>query len=597
MSNRIRFYLGLAVFCCGYWFLDSLWSYASFETNLRMMIFREPDSYLDTLLLRVPPYQVLSRLMVTGLFLLTGALLFEAFMKKRRAERAYLESEEKYEVLVKNADDAIFIVQDDRIRFPNPKTYRLTAYPEPELETISFGGLIHPKDRRQVRERLEKRVAGEPLHATDSFRIVTRDDEVRWVQMSSSRITWEGSPATLNIVRDVTPEVKAEERQRRTQKMEAIGTLAGGIAHDINNILGIILGNAELSLDEPNLPEPVRRNLGVIAKACLRAKDVVKQLLRFNRGMEGELKPIRLASVVEDFTGFIRASIPNSIDIRLEIDDRQTAVRADSTQIQQVLLNLCTNAAQAMPEMRGVLIVGIESVRLESEAIDELPAGRYLRLSVQDDGCGIPTPVVDRVFDPYFTTKGLGIHSGMGLSVVHGVVKNHGGQVIVESAEGQGTRVSVYLPVTNEAAAETPKDQETKTPPGGDETILVVDDEKPLTSLARQILERLGYRVETLNDPRAAFELLRKNPDRFDLVITDLTMPHMTGDRLAAEIRSIRPEMPIILCTGYSEQMNKINTQPAGIGGYLEKPLDRVQLAETIRSVLDGRPPASPPPH
>jgi CheY-like chemotaxis protein/two-component sensor histidine kinase len=380
--------------------------------------------------------------------------------------------------------------------------------------------------------------------------------------------------------------------------MEAIGTLAGGIAHDINNILGIILGHAELSLDEPFLPGPVRRNLGVIAKACLRAKDVVKQLLRFNRGMEGELKPVRLASVVEDFTGFIRATIPNSIDIRLEIDDRQTAVRADSTQIQQVLLNLCTNAAQAIPEKSGVLIVEMKSVMLENEEIGELPAGRYIRLSVQDDGCGIPTPAIDRVFDPYFTTKDLGKHSGMGLSVVHGVVKNHGGQVTVESAEGRGTRVSVYLPVTNEAVAEIPKNQKPQTtPPGGDETILVVDDEKPLTSLARQILERLGYRVETLNDPRAAFELLQKNPDRFDLVITDMAMPHMTGDRLAAEIRSIRPEMPIILCTGYSERMNKNNTQPGGIGGYLEKPLDRVQLAETIRSVLDGRPPASPPPH
>lgn len=373
----------------------------------------------------------------------------------------------------------------------------------------------------------------------------------------------------------------------QAQKMEAIGTLAGGIAHDFNNILTAIIGYTELAREEVPEGSRVQANLQEVLKAGMRAKDLVQQILMFSRQSTQEQKPLQMDSIVEEGLKLLRASIPTTIEIRPNIQRECGTVLGDPTQIYQVLMNLCANAAHAMREKGGVLEVSLMNVDIDAALAQhpDLKSGPYVRLTVSDTGHGMDRAVMERIFDPYFTTKEPGEGTGMGLAVVHGAVKSHGGAIAVDSEPGKGTTFHVYFPRMERGGA--PEAEAAASIPTGSERILFVDDEKALVDMIKQMIESLGYKVAGRTSSIEALEAFRAQPDKFDLVITDQTMPNMTGEMLARKLLRIRPDIPIILCTGYSESITKEKVKAMGIRELIMKPVVRSELARIIRDVLD----------
>jgi len=391
-----------------------------------------------------------------------------------------------------------------------------------------------------------------------------------------------------NRLRDETRErEKAEAQLRQAQKMEALGTLSGGIAHDFNNILSAIIGFTELIGD--HLPDGSRetRHVKRVLEAGIRGRDLVRQMLAFSRKGEQEKKPLRVSSVVEETVKLIRATIPTTIVIRVDVMSESKLIFADPTQIQQVLMNLCTNAAFAMRETGGILDVQLSDYGVSSSNGDlhGMRPGLYTKLTVRDAGTGIAPDVMDKIFDPFFTTKKLGEGTGLGLSVVHGIVRQHDGYITVASEPGNGSTFTVYLPqIAGELGADAVSDDEI---PTGSERILFVDDEEALVEMGDKILAGLGYDVVSRTSSRGALALVTVDPSRFDLVITDQTMPGMTGIELAQEILTIRPDMPIIMCTGFSHLVSEESARQAGIHAFVMKPLTKREIAKTVREVLD----------
>jgi ABC-type amino acid transport substrate-binding protein/nitrogen-specific signal transduction histidine kinase/ActR/RegA family two-component response regulator len=379
------------------------------------------------------------------------------------------------------------------------------------------------------------------------------------------------------------------------QKMEAIGTLAGGIAHDFNNILGAILGYSEMALVEMSPASKAASDIRNVEKAGKRAKDLVKQILTISRHSEQELKPLRIQLVIKEALELLRSSIPTTIAIEKNIDQDCPPVLADPTQIHQIIMNLCTNAYHAMMDTGGMLGIWLQPVELTSQDLDNkalLSPGSYLQLEVSDTGHGMTKDVRERIFEPYFTTKGPGEGTGLGLAIVHGLVMNFGGDLIVYSEPGKGSTFRIYLPVVKEWR-EFALPEDTTLLPTGTERILLVDDDEDLTEMNRTMLERLGYTVTALTSSIETLERFREAPENFDLVITDMTMPGMTGAELAVKLLEIRPDIPIILCSGFSDKINKEKAQQLGIREYIMKPVTKKQLAATVRNLLDesgGRP-------
>lgn len=507
--------------------------------------------------------------------------------QREQAKAALRESEEKYRLLVENATDAIYIAQDGSAKFANPKAEKMTGYTAEELAKMPFVNIIHPEDRDMVIERYRKRLKGEKLPSLYSFRIINKSGEELPVELNTVLINWEGRPATLNFLRDNTEKEKLEGQLRQAQKMEAIGTLSGGIAHDFNNILGIILGNTELAMDDVPEWNPARRNLEEVRNACFRAKDVVQQILSFSRRTETNRKPFRIVPILKESLNLLRASIPTSIEILQDIQTDADTILGNPTQIHQVLINLCTNAAHAM-EGGGILKIKLTDHLLDGKAAARYPdlrPDRYVKLSVKDTGCGMAPEIMNRIFDPYFTTKDVGKGTGMGLAVVHGIVKGHKGVLSVRSKPREGSTFDILFPAVDQKCAPEPGMNGALSL--GHERILFVDDEEAMVSLNRQRLERLGYQVETRTDPFEALALFRSHPERFDLVITDTTMPGMSGDGLSRELMKIEPNIPVLLCTGYSDRVDKDKAKKMGIAGFALKPLDLGELARTVRDLLD----------
>jgi len=369
--------------------------------------------------------------------------------------------------------------------------------------------------------------------------------------------------------------------------MEAIGTLAGGIAHEFNNILSAILGYTELSLYDVPPENHLWHNLQEVLSAGKRGRDLVQQILKFSRYTEQARQPVELHLLIQEALLLLRPSLPSTIEITQALDAAVGPVLADPTQIHQVLMNLCANAEYAMRGTGGIL-----EVRLEAVAIDaafaavhpELRPGPHVRLTVQDTGHGMAPEIMERIFEPFFTTKGVGEGTGMGLAVVHGIVTSHEGAITVASTLGQGTTFAIYLPKIQEASADISGPDGPI--PRGEERILFVDDEAVLAHMGQELLGHLGYRVVVHTSSLEALEDFRAAPQFFDVVITDQTMPHVTGEALAIELRRIRPDVPIILCTGFSHSMTAERAQELGIAAFLMKPLVTRDLALTIRQVL-----------
>ncbi len=381
---------------------------------------------------------------------------------------------------------------------------------------------------------------------------------------------------------------KLEIRLRQAQKMEAIGTLAGGIAHDFNNILSPILGFTEMLQED--LPQDSREQKSVseIFKAALRAKELVKQILTFSRQSDQEFKPTKIQSILKEVLKLLGSSIPATIDIQTDIDPDCGVVSADPTQIHQIIMNLATNAYHAMQESGGKLKIVLKQTKIESIPLgfsDFIP-GEYALLKVIDTGTGIKKDILDKIFDPYFTTKVSGKGTGLGLSVVIGIVKSFNGDIHVYSESGKGTEIHVYLPIMK-SASENGKHHPLKPIQGGTERILLVDDEEAIVKMEKLMLERLGYQVATRTGSFDALETFKANSDDFDLVITDMTMPNMTGTQLASEIKAVRTDIPIIICTGFSDQINEETSSKFNIQAFITKPLIKKEFAQIIRDVLD----------
>ena len=422
-----------------------------------------------------------------------------------------------------------------------------------------------------------------------------KDGSLNYGLFSGEKIISQGQHYFLTVMIDITDRKKIEEEQKKlqsqliqAQKMEAIGTLAGGIAHDFNNILGAILGYAEMAVDDCPADSKVTYDITQIVKAGNRARELVKQILAFSRQTETDLIPLQPGIIVAEALKLLRSSLPTTITIIQQINRDAGVVLADPTQIHQIVMNLCTNAFHAMEKDGGTLEISLEKKELTPKDLlnePHLQPGKYVQLSIRDTGIGIAPEDQERIFDPYFTTKEVGKGTGMGLSIAHGIVQSYGGSIRCDSRLGEGTVFHIILPAVDSSNLHV--SEKTAVIPGGNEHILLIDDEELLVEMGKRMLERLGYRVTSQTDSIKALATFQNQPQEFDLVITDQTMPGMTGSRLAQKMLLVRPDLPIILCTGYSNLISDEKARSLGIKGFAMKPLAKNDIAILIRNVLD----------
>ncbi len=508
-------------------------------------------------------------------------------LEKEMAERNRLS------IAIHQASEAVLITdQEGKVEYVNPAFGQITGYPPDEIigevPSILKGKPTEESFYRSLWKTLRQGGIWRG-HLTDRGK-------------SGGTIQWTATVSPLRdpagqvtgyaaILRDVTMEEQLKASLVQSQKMESIGTLASGIAHDFNNILSAIIGNAEMGLYSPLPPDHVvRQHLEQILQAGERASGLVRQILTFSRRREPEMTLVSLTAVIKEALRLLRASIPTTIDIQMRLPDHSSLLIADIGQIHQIIMNLCTNAAQAMKSSGGVLTICLDESKSWPAHYQDTEHGRRtgpcLHLSVTDTGSGIPKEIQEKIFEPYFTTKPLGKGTGLGLAVVHGIVSSLNGVVFVESEEAKGSTFHIYLPCTD--MDEKPADEESAAIPRGSERILFVDDEVILAETGSCILRHLGYAVTTATSIHEALRVFRENPNFFDLAITDLTMPEMTGDKLAMEMLSVRADLPIILCTGYSDPSVEEEARKIGIREFAPKPLSTRLLATKIRSVLDS---------
>ena len=512
--------------------------------------------------------------------------------ERNKAEVALRESEKNYRELVQSANSIIMRMDTEgRVIFFNTYAQNFFGYREEDIIGKNVVGTIVP-ERDITGFDLAVMIKDIGVHperyvSNENENIRRNGERVRLTWMNKAIYDESGSVSEILCVGiDVTEKWQLEKRLAQAQKMEAIGTLAGGIAHDFNNILSAIIGYTELSLiDIPN-GSALQNNLQQVLKAGGRAKELVRQILAFSRQRESELVPVKISLIVNEALKLLRATLPATIKIRHNIKSH-LSVLTDPTNIHQILMNLCTNASFAMQAEGGVLEVSLNDADLDADFARQHPdvkPGKFIRLMVKDTGCGMTPEATERIFDPFFTTKKVGEGTGMGLSVVHGIIKSHGGTIIVESSPGKGSAFSVFLPaIATEVADQANQAQLVIT---GNERILFVDDEDFQADIGKRMLERLGYRVTTRTKSLEALDLFRQTPDGFDLVITDMTMPDMTGDVLARKLISIRPDIPIIVCTGYSERINPDIVKEIGIKEMALKPVVMKDIAQMIQRVL-----------
>lgn len=516
--------------------------------------------------------------------------LRQEIAERKRVEKALRESEKRYRAFFKDSKDAIFITtREGKLVENNQSFLDLFGFTREEIAELNVRErYVNSDDRPRFQHEIEKVGSVRDYE----LKLCKKDGtEMDCLLSATVRRTDDGNILGYQgIIRDITEKNKMEIQLRQAHKMEAIGTLAGGIAHDFNNILSAVIGYTQIALDDVPEGSVLQNNLQEVLKAGHRARDLVRQILAFSRQAEQEQKPMEISPIVKEVLKLLRASLPATIEIRQNIETDLGTVLADATQIHQIMMNLCTNAAHAMDKGGGVLEVNLANVELGPDFTSQYPdvdPGPYLRLSVSDTGHGMPLSIVERIFDPFFTTKERGGGTGMGLAIVHGIVKSYGGTIRVFTDPENGSTFHIYLPLTDrEVKLETGIEEPI---PTGNEHILFIDDERAIVDVGKQILERLGYDVVTITSSLEALELFRAQSDKFDLVITDMTMPDMTGEELAREFMSIRPDIPIILCSGYRKKIMEVKAKDIGIRAFVGKPILKREIAETIRRVLDEK--------
>lgn len=513
----------------------------------------------------------------------------------KKAEAELRVSEERFRAIAESSLDAIITADNQsRITFCNPAAEIMFGYSREELIGHSGSMLVAERFRNQdqsayqhIVQKKRSRLDGKPVEAFG----LRKDRKEFPVEITVTTYTIGDKLYFTSTIHDISERIQFEEQIRQSQKMEAIGTLAGGIAHDFNNILAAIIGFTEMSVQKLEEHNPLKRNLEQVLKSSYRARDLVKQILTFSRKNLEERKPMEVSPIIREALKMLRASIPATIDIQVNIDNHAGMINADPTQMHQILMNLCTNAAHAMRDKGGVLDISLCQVFLDTRNVSlyqGLEPGAYLQLTVRDTGAVIDPAIMSRIFEPFFTTKEVGQGSGMGLAVVHGIVKSHGGAITVDSKPGEGTAFHIVLPQVQDAK-EAARDR-TAAVPTGCESILYVDDEAALVELGQEMLESLGYRVTAKKNSVEALEEFKADPRSFDIIITDQTMPAMTGFNLAKQAMAIRPDIPVILCTGHSDTVTLETAREVGIREFVMKPMTIQTLAETVRSALASQP-------
>jgi two-component system, cell cycle sensor histidine kinase and response regulator CckA len=516
-------------------------------------------------------------------------MLSRDITERKLAEEALLVSEEKYRLVVENANDAILIVQDRMIKFSNHQLTALTGYSEEELTKVPFDHFLHADDKEMVLNTHRKRLQGEDVPVAYSFRIVNKLGESKWVQVSAVLITWEGRPASLSFLRDITYQKKLEEQLFQSHKMEAIGTLAGGIAHDFNNLLMGILGYTSLMLLKIDKTHLFYEKLKTIEGLVESGSDLTKQLLGFARGGKYEVKPVDMNGLIIK-TSEIFERTKKEITIYKKLQEDLQAVEADAGQIEQVLMNLYVNAWQAMPS-GGKLYLETQNVELEilQSSTFNVNPGKYVKISVTDTGFGMDIETQKRIFEPFFTTKAIGKGTGLGLASAYGIIKNHGGIINVHSKRGHGTTFTLYLPASgSKTAVAKPLQGGLLT---GNETILTVDDEQANIETIKELLEMLGYKVLTAQSGKKAIELYKEHPGKIQLVILDMIMPEMNGKDTLVRLMDIDKNVSVLLSSGYSINGEAKSILDLGCKGFIQKPFRIEELSRKIREVLKSRAP------
>jgi len=522
------------------------------------------------------------------------AISFSDITERKQAEERLRESETRLRTIFDISQAGIILVDPQGIiTYANQGMAKMFGCTVQQVIGSSYPEHVHPDQRDIGDQRMRQLITGEIDSVSFERHYIRLDGTDFWGFLTGRRHEDEHGKliSLVGTIADITERKSLENELRQAYKMESLGTLTGGVAHDFNNILNVILGNSELALADVPESSPVHANLEEIRTAGFRAADIVKQLLSFSRQSNQEFKPIELSSIMDDSLKLLRSLIPSNIEIKKVFEAEKETILADPVQINQVVMNLCMNASQEMEKDGGRLEIVLDNFNLDQNIIKDytdLPPGDYLRLRFIDTGSGIDPKFIDRIFDPYFTTKDIGKGSGIGLAVVHGIVKNHNGAISVDSEPGKGTTFKILFPIIERKKSDSAPEK-VESIPHGKETILFVDDDDSIADITKKTLERIGYQVEICLDSIDALELFKSNPNHFDLVITDMTMPRMTGDKLAKMMIAIRSDIPVIISTGYSSLIDEDKAKKNGIADFIMKPVSMSAIAQTIRKVLDKK--------
>ncbi len=509
--------------------------------------------------------------------------------ERKHAEEALKKSHATFLTVLDSIDATIYVADLKTYKILFNNKYMIKNFGKDTVGEICWD--VFRKESGQCPDCTNNKLIDENGEPTDVFVWQGQNPITKkWYINYDRAIPWtDGRLVKLQIATDISDLKKLEEELSQAHKMESIGTLAGGVAHDFNNILFPIMGHIEMLMEDVRKDSPFQESLNEIYNGALRARDLVKQILTFSRQESGDVKLIKIQPILKEAFKLMRSTIPTTIDIEKDINSNCVAIKADPTQIHQIIMNLSTNAYHAMENTGGELKVSLKEVKLEAHDIitSEITPGGYACLSVADTGIGMDQQLIGKIFDPFFTTKKDGKGSGMGLSVVHGIVKNLGGAIYVNSEVSKGTEILIYFPVAKDSS-EKQKIQAKQQIQKGTEHVLLVDDEEAILTMEKMMLERLGYQLTSRTSSIEALKAFRNNPAEFDLVITDMAMPNMSGDILSAELTKIRPDIPILLCTGFSETMSEEKAESLGINGFLLKPILMKDLSHKIREVLEN---------
>lgn len=525
----------------------------------------------------------------------------EIAMYKHKMERKVRESEQWFFTTLKSIGDGVIATDwQGHVKFMNPVAERMTGWSQAEAMARPLHEVFHI-----INEYSRKRCENPAKKVIDTGQIIGLANHTILISRDGTEIPIKdsGAPIVLNneesigvvlVFQDDTEaknKQKLEKKLRQSQKMEAVGTLAGGIAHDFNNILASVIGYTELAMEDTNKTSPLYQNLNEIMVAGMRARDLVRQILVFSRHAESKQKRLSLNELVGEAVRLMRATIPTSIEIQEQITPKPLMIYANASKIHQILVNLCTNAFHALENNGGTMKVQIDEVEYNEHVnvqFAEILPGKYAMITVSDDGKGIDPQHLERIFDPYFTTKDQDKGTGLGLSIVNGIISSHKGYITVNSTPDKGSTFKVYLPIVNDQVDACGPSVVQEMPTGSGECLMVVDDEAAIAQVQKQNLERLGYEVEVCTSSYDALEKFVNEPAKFDMLITDMTMPKMTGEKLVQRFREIRPDLPVILCTGFSDKIDRQKCAELKINQFLMKPIKKGNLARAIRNAFDG---------